>query len=147
RNRADTRDQITLLALAQLQPVRTWTSLTERSLFHAAKLDRAVAGSAGRLVKVSGPGDLDGLAGASRVGAMLSIEGLHDLEGKAANLDRLHAAGFRMAGLTHFFDHEIAGSMHGERKGGLPPFGRRIVRRMEALGMIVDIAHCSHACV
>jgi microsomal dipeptidase-like Zn-dependent dipeptidase len=78
---------------------------------------------------------------------MLSIEGLHDLEGKADNLDRLHAAGFRMAGLTHFFDNQLAGSMHGEKKGGLTPFGRRIVRRMEDIGMIVDIAHCSHACV
>ena len=44
---------------------------------------------------------------------MLTIEGLHDLEGELANLDRLYAAGFRMAGLTHFFDNELAGSMHG----------------------------------
>jgi microsomal dipeptidase-like Zn-dependent dipeptidase len=78
---------------------------------------------------------------------MLSIEGLHDLEGKAENLDRLYDAGFRMAGLTHFFDNQLAGSMHGERKGGLTPFGRQIVRRMEAKGMIVDLAHCSHQCV
>jgi microsomal dipeptidase-like Zn-dependent dipeptidase len=78
---------------------------------------------------------------------MLSIEGLHNLEGKAENLDRLHAAGFRMAGLTHFFDNELAGSMHGEEKGGLTEFGRRIVRRMEEIGMIVDIAHCSRQCV
>jgi membrane dipeptidase len=78
---------------------------------------------------------------------LLSIEGLHDLEGKAENLDRLHAAGFRMAGLAHFFDNELAGSMHGEKKGGLTAFGREIVRAMEAKGMIVDIAHCSHRCV
>jgi microsomal dipeptidase-like Zn-dependent dipeptidase len=78
---------------------------------------------------------------------MLSIEGLHDLEGKAENLDRLYAAGFRMASLTHFFDNQLAGSMHGERKGGLTPFGRQIVRAMEAKGMIVDVAHCSHRCV
>ncbi len=146
-NSADTRDDITLLAFAQLQPVRTWTSLTERSLFHAARLDRAVARSEGRLVKVTRQGEIDGLPGGNAVGAMLSIEGLHDLEGKAANLERLHAAGFRMAGLTHFFDNELAGSMHGEEKGGLTAFGRRIVRRMEELGMIVDLAHCSRRCV
>jgi membrane dipeptidase len=33
------------------------------------------------------------------------------------------------------------------KKGGLTPFGLQVVRRMEASGMIVDIAHCSHACV
>jgi membrane dipeptidase len=79
------------------------------------------------------------------VGAMLTIEGLQNLEGKAANLNRLYMAGFRMAGLTHFFDNEVAGSMHGLKKGGLTPFGRDVVRWMEAKGMIVDIAHLSHA--
>ncbi|MEN8676433.1 MAG: membrane dipeptidase, partial [Alteriqipengyuania sp.] len=32
-------------------------------------------------------------------------------------------------------------------KGGLTEKGRAVVRRMEELGMVVDIAHCSHACV
>src|SRR3546814_16348135 len=77
---------------------------------------------------------------------MLSVEGLHDLEGNIDNLDKLYAAGFRMAGITHFFDNEFAGSMHGLKKGGLTPLGREVVRRMEAKGMIVDVAHCSHAC-
>jgi microsomal dipeptidase-like Zn-dependent dipeptidase len=57
----------------------------------------------------------------------------------------LYDAGFRMAGFTHFFDNELGGSMHGLKKGGLTPFGREILRRMEAKGMIVDIAHLSHA--
>lgn len=78
---------------------------------------------------------------------MLSVEGLHDIEGKRANLDRLFDAGFRMAGLVHFFDNELAGSMHGVHKRGLTPFGLEIVRAMEAKGMVVDIAHCSHTCV
>jgi microsomal dipeptidase-like Zn-dependent dipeptidase len=52
-----------------------------------------------------------------------------------------------MAGLAHFFDNDIAGSMHGIGKGGLTPLGRKVVTRMEELGMIVDIAHCSHQCV
>ncbi len=81
------------------------------------------------------------------VGALLSIEGLQNLEGKIENLDKLHAAGFRMAGLAHFFDNDVAGSMHGVRKGGLTAFGRQVLPAMEAKGIIVDIAHCSRACV
>jgi membrane dipeptidase len=77
----------------------------------------------------------------------MSIEGLHDLEGKVENLDVLHAAGFRTAGLTHFFDNDVAGSMHGLKKDGLTPLGQQVVRRMEALGMIVDLAHSSHATI
>ena len=30
--------------------------------------------------------------------------------------------------------------MHGERKTGLTDFGRKTVRRMEELGMVIDIA-------
>ena len=147
-NGADT-DNITLLTIAQLQPLKTWSSLAERSLYHAQKRDDAVVASAGAIKAVDTAGQLDALLSARQkdkrpVGAMLTIEGLQNLEGKAANLDRLYDAGFRMAGLTHFFDNELAGSMHGLEKGGLTPFGRDIVKRMEAKGMIIDIAHLSH---
>jgi len=147
-NGADT-DNITLLTFAQLQPIKTWSSLVERSLYHAHKRDNAVAGSSGKLQAVNKAQELDALLAARQkdrttVGAMLTIEGLHNLEGKAENLDRLYDAGFRMAGFTHFFDNELGGSMHGLKKGGLTPFGRDIVRRMEAKGMIIDIAHLSH---
>lgn len=147
-NGADT-DNITLLTIAQLQPVKTWGSLAERSLYHAQKRDASVAGTNGALKAVDTAGQLNALLAARKkdsraVGAMLTIEGLQNLEGRAANLDRLYDAGFRMAGLTHFFDNELAGSMHGLKKGGLTPFGRDIVRRMEAKGMIIDIAHLSH---
>ena len=150
-NSADSAN-ITALAIAQLQPVRTWTSLLERSLWHATKLDRAVAGSDGALLRVTDEASLDALLAARTssggpVGAIFSAEGLQSLEGDVANLDRLYAAGMRMAGLTHFFDTDLAGSMHGLEKGGLTDKGRAAVRRMEELGMIVDIAHCSHACV
>jgi len=145
-------DSITMLAVAQLQPRRTWSSLLERSLFHAEKLDAAVTAADGQLLKVSDEASFDRLLVAhgrahGPVGALLSVEGLHNLEGRAENLDKLYAAGFRMAGFTHFFDNELVGSMHGLAKGGLTPLGRQVLGRMEELGMIVDIAHCSHQCV
>jgi membrane dipeptidase len=150
-NGADS-DNILWLSIAQLQPLRTWTSLTERSLYHAEKLRAAITASQGGLAPITQPESIDALL-ASRekspktppIGALLSIEGLQNLEGKIENLDRLYDAGYRMAGLTHFFDNELAGSMHGLKKGGLTPFGRQVLTRMEAKGMIVDIAHLSPA--
>ncbi len=148
-NTGDT-DNITSLVVADLQPLRTWGSLLERSLWHATKLDRYAAASNGQFRVIHNPAELDRLladraTGNKVVGGMLSIEGLQDLEGKLANLDKLHAAGFRMAGLAHFFDNDVAGSMHGVAKGGLSPLGLQVVRRMEKIGMIVDVAHSSHA--
>lgn len=150
-NPSDT-DNITALAIGQMQPPRTWTSLLERSLWHAEKLNRAEAASKGALLVVRSGADLDRLVRTRGtkpvpVGALLSIEGLQNLEGKRANLDVLFKAGFRMAGFAHFFDNEVAGSMHGMKKGGLTPLGRQILADMEARGMVVDIAHCSHQCV
>ena len=151
-NDADS-DNIPPLVIAQLQPTRTWNSLLERSLWHAEKLERAAAKSDGELLGIASPKDLDRLLRERSsetpkpVGALLSIEGLQNLEGDLANLDTLREAGFRMASLTHFFDTDLAGSMHGVEKGGLTDKGRKAVRRMEALGMVVDIAHCSHECV
>ena len=163
-NSGDT-DNITLLAIAQLQPVRTWNSLLERSLWHAEKLQRAAADTECALRIIRTQRDLANLLQVraqdpvcqkkafpvtyvpkTPVGTLLSVEGAQNLEGKLANLDRLYSAGFRMIGLAHFFDNELAGSMHGERKYGLTPFGLQVMRAMEAKGMIVDVAHCSHAC-
>jgi len=165
-NSADS-DNVTLLVMGQLQPPRTWNSLLERSLYHAEKLDRAVAEDAGDvLTKISNADDITNLMveredraqwrpapeGAKRlakppIGAIFSAEGLHNLEGDIDNLDVLYQAGMRMAGLTHFFDNELAGSMHGEEKGGLTEMGREAISRMEAIGIVVDIAHCSETCV
>lgn len=149
---SDETDNITALVIGQLQPLRTWTSLLQRSLYHSEKLDRAVAASRNELLKIETPRDIDGLNGRRAIkdrgiGALLSIEGLQNLEGKVENLDVLYKAGFRMAGLTHFFDNDLAGSMHGLKKGGLTAKGRAAIARMENLGMVVDVAHCSHQCL
>jgi membrane dipeptidase len=150
-NAADS-DTITGLTMIDLQPPRTWSSLLERSLWHAEKLRGFAERSGGRLRLIATSSDIDRLLadrqnGDSVVGGILSIEGLQDIEGKIANLDVLYAAGFRMAGLAHFFDNDVAGSMHGVNKTGLTPLGREVVRRMETLGMVVDVAHASHATV
>lgn len=147
----DESDNITLLVIGQLQPLRTWSSLLERTLWHGEKLARAVESSDGKLTLVRGPADIVPVRAPDSaqppVAAMLSVEGLHNLEGDLANLDILYDAGVRMAGLVHFFDNDLAGSMHGVEKAGLTPMGREAVQQMEHMGMIVDIAHCSHACV
>ncbi|QMW67377.1 dipeptidase [Mumia sp. ZJ1417] len=150
-NSADT-DNITLLTFAQLQPPRTWTSIFERSMYHAEKLQDAEERSEGALRLVRTSDDLQGLiadraAGKDVTGALLSLEGLQPLEGDADNLGRLYDAGYRMAGFTHFFDNEVAGSMHGEEKEGLTDLGREVFDEMEELGMIVDVAHASHTAV
>ncbi|KRC46505.1 MULTISPECIES: dipeptidase [unclassified Nocardioides] len=151
-NPTDAGDNITLLAFAQLQPPRTWRSLLQRSLYHAQKLRDAADDSDGALRLIRTRADLDELladraAGKDVTGALFSVEGLHNLEGDIDNLDELDDAGMRMAGFTHFFDNEVAGSMHGEDKGGLTDLGREVFAELEDRGIVVDIAHASHEAV
>lgn len=142
-------DNITLLAMAQGWPVRTWGSLLERALYQADRLDQAVLGSGGALMWVRNRQELDALLAARAakgvlpIGALLGTEGAHPLEGDTGNIDQLYNAGFRMVGLLHFFDNDIGGSLHGTSKAGLSPFGRQVVARLEEREMIIDLAHAS----
>lgn len=147
-NSADS-DNITLLSVAQLQPPRTWFSPFERSRYHAQKLQADADRSKGTLRVITTGTQLDQLLadrarGENVTGALFSVEGLQNLQGDLSNLEVLFDDGMRMAGLTHFFDNEAAGSMHGEQKGGLTDLGRAALKRMEELGVIVDLAHASN---
>lgn len=147
RNAADS-DSITMLAMAQRWPVRTWGSLLERALYQSEKLHAAAAGSGGKLRIVRTQADLSDIVktrtpASGLLAAVLATEGLHPLEGKLDNIDKLYDAGFRITGLTHFFDNEVGGSAHGWDKGGLTPFGKQVVKRLEEKSLIVDLAHAS----
>ncbi|MBD9415463.1 dipeptidase [Pseudomonas sp. PDM16] len=146
-NGADS-DNITVLAMAQRWPRATWGSLLERALYQADKLKQAVAGSEGRMVLIHNRGELvryleDWQRDPQRLATVLASEGLQPIEGKLDNIDRLYDAGFRIAGLTHFFDNEVGGSAHGLNKGGLTPLGRQVITRLEEKRMLVDLAHAS----
>ena len=105
-NAADS-DNITLLTIAQLQPPRTWGSLLQRSLWHAEKLDRAAAGSAGRLRVIRSPDDLDHMLadrarGRRTVGGMLSIEGVAGYRGRSSQSRPAARCRFPDGGLRAF---------------------------------------------
>lgn len=141
-------DQIRLLAVAKRWPPSTWDSLLQRALYQAERLADMAEDSEGRLVLVRTRGELERFLEQRRtepgkVAGLLGLEGTHALEGKAENVEVLYEAGFRMLGLAHFFDNEVGGSAHGEKRHGLTPLGREVVRRMEARGMTVDLAHSS----
>ena len=152
-NSADATDNITLLVMAEARPIRTWFNLTERALDQAARLTATAEAAPDELRILRSKADLatlltDRAQGALTVGGILGAEGGHALQGDMANYDRLYAAGFRLMGLTHFFDNELGGSLHGEAGSdgsGLTEFGRAVVGRMIADHMIIDLAHASPA--
>lgn len=143
----DETDNIFWLALAQRQPWGNLWSLSKRATWQAQKLHEYADRSGGKLVVIETRRDLQNFLERRKtekiVGGWLGIEGAHALEGRPENVDVLFDAGFRMMSPTHFFDNEMGGSAHGVEKYGLTEKGREMVRRMEAKGMLVDLAHAS----
>ncbi len=143
-------DQVTLLSIAQGMAPATWRSLLARATAQAERLRALEVASEGRFQVIDSAAALRAYlarraADPRRSAGWLTLEGAHALEGKLDNLDVLYRAGFRMAAPTHFFDTELSGSQHGERKGGLTELGRAWVAGMEQRSMIIDLAHASDA--
>lgn len=147
RNSGDT-DSVTLLVMAQRWPRATWNSLLQRALYQSEKLHIAAANSQSQLRIIRTRTDLqqyltDREKHPEQLAGLLATEGLHPLEGQLESIDKLYDAGFRMTGLTHFFDNEVGGSAHGIDKGGLTDFGRQVIARLQQKHMLVDLAHAS----
>lgn len=147
-NNRDKNDLINLLASLQNWPEETHESRLQRALFQAKKLADRVQASNGAFSIIKTKADLTAVLDARQqgertIGAMLSLEGAHALEGDVANFDKLYAAGFRMLGLVHLFDNDMAGSAHGVDRYGLTDKGRELVKRAMEKGVIIDLAHAS----
>ena len=149
---ADDTDDIVLLAVALGWPPATWRSLLARALYLASRADAMARRSSGRLVIVRSKAELAAHLALRTpswpvTAGLLSIEGAHALDGNPANVEVVADAGYRMMSPSHFFDNAFGGSAHGIAKGGLTPAGHEMVQRMEARGMLVDVAHASEATI
>lgn len=144
-NDADAPDDITLLAKAQLWPIRTWNSIYERAAFQAQRLQKIESRPKNKLVIARTKSDLKQAKGT--LITLLLTEGAHPLEGKLENIGRLYDEGYRAMGLQHFFDNELGGSMHGRSQAGLSEFGRQAVLELERRHIMIDVAHSSRQTV
>jgi membrane dipeptidase len=99
----------------------------------------------GTLKLIDRPAGVDALARDGGVGAMLAVEGGDFLEGKLERVEEAHRRGVRSIQLVHYRVNEL-GDIQTEpaRHGGLTAFGKDVVREMNRLGMVVDLAHATH---
>jgi membrane dipeptidase len=83
-------------------------------------------------------------------GAILSIEGGDPLEGRVERVYEFYRLGVRMITLVHYNNNELGDIMMGwkgmpaaSKHNGLSQAGRKVVERMQDLGIMVDVAHAS----
>lgn len=145
---SDKTDNITLLSFAQLRPIQTWFDLKARALQQCRQLHQYAGKSKGEFRVIASRRELmqfiaDRKNNRRLVAGMLGLEGAHCLDHNINNLDEFYKAGVRYIGLAHFFDNEWAGSAHGVTKYGLTDAGRQLVRKMDSLHILIDLAHAS----
>jgi membrane dipeptidase len=80
-----------------------------------------------------------------RIAILLGMENGSPLEGSLANVDYFFVRGVRYITLCHALDNHLCDSSYDQRHtyGGLSPFGREVVARMNELGILVDVSHVS----
>ena len=89
--------------------------------------------------------DIDANRAEGRIGALLTVENSEVLERSVYVLDALHEMGVRSLTITHSSRTWAGDGCEVEGGGGLTAFGRQVVRRMEELGMLVDVSHLNDA--
>jgi membrane dipeptidase len=101
-----------------------------------------------RMTIVKTPAELKQAIKEKRLAAMMGVEGGHMIEDKIENLDALYVRGVRYMTLTWNNSTSWATSAADETtKGdslthkGLTDLGKKIVQRMNDLGMLIDISH------
>lgn len=130
-------------ALGDRQPraAAAWESEDLHSVHRQLDVVRGLA-HAGKVHLVRKAADIvQGVPGVPP-GAILALEGAHPVGSDAGKVDALHAAGVRIVTLMHNASSELGDCMScAPYHGGLSAAGRKVVERMQHLGILVDVAH------
>lgn len=78
-----------------------------------------------------------------KVALLPSLETANILENEINRVDILYGFGIRCMGITYNESNTLGTGLAEKSDGGLTNFGRRVVERMNQLGMLIDISHCS----
>jgi membrane dipeptidase len=88
--------------------------------------------------------DIERIHRAGKIASLIGVEGGHAIENSLGVLRVLYGLGARYMTLTWNNGQPWADAQSDTvRAGGLSPFGREVVREMNRLGMLVDLAHVS----
>jgi len=86
--------------------------------------------------------DLDRAKPAGNCALVSTLECATMIEDDVDRVDVLYGFGVRVMGITYSESNGLGSGLREERDGGLTDLGRATVRRMNKLGMTIDVSHC-----
>ncbi|RMF17085.1 MAG: membrane dipeptidase, partial [Alphaproteobacteria bacterium] len=100
-----------------------------------------------KFVLATRPDDVLAAHRAGKIALAMGMENGAPIEGKLENLKHFYDRGIRYITLAHSKSNHLADSSYDSERpnGGLSDFGRRVVKEMNALGILVDLSHLSDA--
>jgi membrane dipeptidase len=85
--------------------------------------------------------DLFAAKAAGRIALVPGLEAATTIENEIDRLDVLYGLGIRQMGIAYSSANALGAGLAERHDGGLTHFGRQVVRRMNRLGMAVDVSH------
>ncbi|MEM3656570.1 MAG: membrane dipeptidase, partial [Thermoprotei archaeon] len=76
-----------------------------------------------------------------KVALILHLEGASMIENELDRIDILYGFGVRCMGLVYSDSNAIGGGLKEKGDGGLTDFGYKVVKRMNKVGVAIDLAH------
>ena len=87
---------------------------------------------------------LEKVCNSGKIAVMLSVEGGHAIKNDISNLDRFYCLGVRAMTLTWMNTNYFADASGDDPKwNGLNQLGVNVIKRMNNLGMLIDVSHAS----
>lgn len=110
-------------------------------------LEKMIVSNAEYIALAKSVRDIDAILKAGKIAALIGVEGGNMIEGSIDNLIKLHERGAKYLTLTWNYNVPWAscaamesGKMDSKAKG-LTDHGKAIIRKMNELGMLVDLSH------
>ncbi len=113
----------------------------QNTLVFVAGYNAACAEKPDLFRRIDSVGDMDALRGSSRVGILIGTQTSAHFLGPS-DVDLFYGLGQRVSQLTYNSRNLIGNGATERVDGGISDFGEAIVRRMNEIGMAIDVSHC-----
>ncbi len=110
-------------------------------------LEKMITANSGAIALAKSSGDIDAILKTGKIAAIIGVEGGNMIEGSIDNLIKLHERGAKYLTLTWNYNVPWASCAAMEsdkmdpKEKGLTDHGKAIIKKMNELGMLVDLSH------
>ena len=100
-----------------------------------------VANYSDYFMRIDSPADLDRIKSTGKIGLMLGNQDSEHFR-RVEDVTQFYNLGQRVSQLTYNHRNKIGNGCLEKGDGGISEFGARIIKRMNEVGMAVDVSHC-----